>query len=461
MNARDFVNRRRRAGIVYILALLLLAVSTALAAALATTANMNLQAGNNQMKIVDARMAAEGGLSYVCYLLENEPISGSTDAEILDSIADLLRPALEGPGKLPPGSITSDSQSVLVPTVSVSGMSGTFSVAIAMMADSTVSLAISGQSGAARRVAGIRMEVQGGLGDVFANGIVTNGPIQISGNGKLRGVNNPSEAKVYSAATRNPVFNLSGNSYIEGDVFATNPSGTISLSGNSKIAGCRNGDPELSDHVHMGVDPFELPEVDASPFVPLATNIVDASTPVSGNFSMSNIRIVAGRNPHFSGNYTLRGVIYIESPNMVTFSGNTIIAGIIITEDAGDNAYITNRIDFQGNTTLNGADSLPDLPEYAALKALPGSMILAPGFGLDFHGNFGTISGCMAADQFSFHGNCSGTMKGTILNYGQTEMIFQGNSTFYFDLADSVENPAGFTSGTPVLVIVPMSYTES
>ena len=451
-----------RRGVVYVLALLLLAVCTALAGALAVSANVNLKIADNETNILNARMSAEGGLSYVCYLLANEPISTGSDEEILNSIADLLRPSLEGPGKLPDGGISCNGRTVTVPPVSFSGANGTFSVTVVMMPDSTVGLKVTGLSGSAKRSAGIRMaaEVDSGGGPLFGHGIITNGTIQLAGNSKIRGANNAFEAQVYSASTEDQVFTLSGNSTIEGDVFATNSYATATLTGNSKIAGCKWNSANLDDHVHTGVEPFEIPEVDSSPFEPLAINPV---TQTSGNYSLSNIRIPAGTNPHFSGNYTLRGVIYIEAPNNVTFSGNTTIEGVIVAEDAGEDAYTANRIKFTGNTTLRGADSLPDLPEYAGLKELPGSMLLAPGFGVDFYGNFGTVIGVMAAEQFSFHGNCGGTIHGSILNYGQTPMIMQGNSNFYFDQSDAAESPSGFAGGhgQPVLVIVPMSYAES
>jgi len=448
----------RNTGIVSFIALILLAVFATLGMAFAHSTNLNLQASANEARALNARMAAEGGLNFFCYLLESSETSDGSDQEIMDSIADILRSALEGPGCLSAGSITCDGITVTVPTVTFTGMKGALAAEIYMMTDGTIDMKVTGQAGAARRVAGITLDVQGGSGGVFARGVVTNGPITVAGNGRLRGVNNPAEAEVYTATTQNMVFDLSGNSSIEGDVYATNGGGTYSLSGNSKIAGCRAGDPELPDHVNFGTAPFEIPEVDGSPFEPFAVNPV---TQTSGNYSLSNIRIPAGTNPQFSGNYTIRGVIYIESPNVVTFTGNTTIEGVIVTEDAGDGATVTNQIAFQGNTTLRGVADLPNTPEYAALRDLPGSMILAPGFALDFHGNFGTISGCMAGDKFTFHGNSGGTMKGSIINYGQTEMIFQGNSTFWFDRSGEVENPSGFSVSEPVLTVVAQSYTEN
>jgi len=451
----------RESGVVYILALLLLVMCTALAAAFTNATDLNLKMADNEAKLLNARMSAEGGLAYFCYLLEDETVSGGDEAAILESVADLLRPSLEGAGKLPAGSITCDGQTVVVPPVSFTGASGSFSATVAFVEDSIVGLTVTGLSGQARRSVGLRMEIQGGGGGAsFGQGIITNGPIQINGNAKIRGVNDPSEAEVYSATDENLVFKLTGNSQIEGDVYASNPDATYNLSGNSKIAGCKWNNPDLPDHVHVGVDPIEIPEVDGSPFEPYATDIIAGNR--SGNYTLSNIRIVAGANPRFSGNYTIKGVIYVETPNIVTFTGNTTIKGVIVTEDAGDEAYNSNKIKFRGNTSLQGVGSLPDDPEYAGLKDLPGSMLLAPGFGIDFHGNFGTVVGCMAADKFSFYGNCGGTVHGSIINYGQTTMTMTGNSNFYFDHSDVEEDPAGFGggSGASVLSVVPSSYVE-
>jgi len=50
----------------------------------------------------------------------------------------------------------------------------------------------------------------------------------------------------------------------------------------------------------------------------------------SADATFENIRVVAGTNPNFTGHATLKGIVFIEAPNVVTFSGGTTITGIII-----------------------------------------------------------------------------------------------------------------------------------
>ena len=172
-----------------------------------------------------------------------------------------------------------------------------------------------------------------------------------------------------------------------------------------------------------------------------------------------NIRILANTNKTFSGNIDLNGVVYIEKPNRIHFSGNVKITGVIVTEDAGDDVHDTNTIKFTGNTTVRPVTDLPKDPQFSRLRQMPGSFLLAPGFGAEFAGNFGTVSGCMAADRFKFTGNAGGTVKGGVINYGDTEFKLTGNSNITVDRSDSAEEPPGFSIPGKLLVR-PDSYFE-
>jgi len=135
------------------------------------------------------------------------------------------------------------------------------------------------------------------------------------------------------------------------------------------------------------------------------------------------------------------------------------ITGVIVTEDAGEDTYDTNTIKFTGNTTVRGVEDLPDTPEFHDLREMPGAFILAPGFGTQFTGNFGTVSGCMAAETFKFTGNAGGLVKGMIISYGPEEFKLTGNSSLTIDLPDTGELPPGFTA-RPTLCPSPDSYKE-
>jgi hypothetical protein len=164
-------------------------------------------------------------------------------------------------------------------------------------------------------------------------------------------------------------------------------------------------------------------------------------------------------NPSFSGQATLKGVIYIQQPNVVTFSGGVDITGIIVTDgDPTDNSA-ENRLTFTGNVTGHPITQLPQQPQFQGLHDKTGTFILAPGFKVGFGGTFSTLSGAIAANGIELWGNAGGTINGSIVNYSDTQMTLQGNTDLYFNRSGLVEIPAGFV---PELVLHydPSSYAE-
>ena len=89
-------------------------------------------------------------------------------------------------------------------------------------------------------------------------------------------------------------------------------------------------------------------------------------------------------------------------------------------------------------------ENLPDQPEFTGLKALPGSFLLAPGFGVHFSGNFGTLGGTIAADAFTWVGNATGMVRGTVINYSDSTFSMTGNSNITIDKSQGSNNPPGF-----------------
>ena len=49
--------------------------------------------------------------------------------------------------------------------------------------------------------------------------------------------------------------------------------------------------------------------------------------------SFTNIRIKAGANPKFNANTVIRGVVYVETPNQITFNGGATIQGVIVVQN--------------------------------------------------------------------------------------------------------------------------------
>ncbi|MDY7010552.1 MAG: hypothetical protein SVV80_07340 [Planctomycetota bacterium] len=322
-----------------------------------------------------------------------------------------------------------------------------------------ITLSVRGRDGDVYRTVSMDFNLVSGGSGVFDYALASKGGIKMVGRSAILGANSPSEANVLSAATTgNKTFTLTGNACIEGDVYSPNAAASAQLSGNISIGGEPRSSEAILDHIHIGIEDQEFPEIDPRVFEPFATTVVNAGTPTSSG-TFTNIRIAAGANPTFSGDVTIYGVVFVEQPNKVKFTGTTTITGVIVTQDAGDNTYNTNTIKFAGQTTAQGVEQLPDKPQYTALKELGGSFLPGPGFGVEFAGGFHVISGTMAADDFKFTGDAGGTVHGSVICYGSAELNLSGNSTLTYDRSGSPETPSGFVIPL-VLAAVSSTYME-
>ena len=282
----------------------------------------------------------------------------------------------------------------------------------------------------------------------------------MSGNATIAGLNDAAEGSVLTSTYADPkAIELSGSCDIAGDVYVSNPSGYVSMTGNVTVRGANASDPEILDHIHIGGGDVLFPEPDPTVFEPFATNILDSNTRTDGTTTFTNLRILANTNPDFSGDITIRGVVYIETPNRVTFSGNLNITGVIVTQDTGGLDPDNNYIHFTGNTSTQGVQALPDEPQFARLRDLPGTFLLAPGFSAKFTGNFGTVNGSMAANQFQFAGNAGGTVQGWLINLGDTEMELADSANVQIDQSGVDALPSGLDQPCK-LSAVPDTYEE-
>jgi hypothetical protein len=219
----------------------------------------------------------------------------------------------------------------------------------------------------------------------------------------------------------------------------------------------KRGNVTIQGAERIGVAEPEWPGVDPSVFRPYATNVYSGSG--AGDLTLSNIRIPPNTNPTFSGNVTIRGVVYVESPNKVKFSGNANVVGVIVCEEPAVNDLKKNYIHFTGNMSTSGVENLPAEPTYDGLRELTGTFLLAPGFSTKFTGNFNTINGCMVASEFEFSGNAGGRIKGGVLNLRDSTFRMTGDSPILVDRDNALPNPAGLTTSWR-LVCVSGSYSE-
>lgn len=150
-------------------------------------------------------------------------------------------------------------------------------------------------------------------------------------------------------------------------------------------------------------------------------------------------------------------MVFVETPNVVTFTGNVSITGVIVGDGDVNDDSGSNQIIFRGNVECRSVSELPE--EFGDLRSMTGTFIVAPGFAVDFGGTFLTHSGAIAANGVSFSGNAGGTIRGSIINYANTKVTISGNTTLRFNRSGIQARPAGFTSMAR-LVYKAASYTE-
>jgi hypothetical protein len=433
-----------RRGSAHILAVILLAVFASLAASLASEASMSLHKANNSTRVHVTQLEAESGLAYLSLALRQIVLPPDEGQTMLDNLAEALQARLNGTANLAGQSVGYDGTTITVPMISTGEEQG-FWASITLNSDGTVRLSVTGQEHGLTR--GVRMHFApvATRSAVCDTGVASKGKLTLGGGSRIGGVNDPSEASVLSATYSFPeAASLTGTCQIDGDLYISNPAAYVTMTGNVSVGGESSSDPGILDHVHIGAGDVQFPAADTSVFEAFATNTMDASTPLTEGMTLTNVRILANTNPNFSGDTHLLGVVFIETPNRVTFTGQVTITGVIVTQDAGEGALDDNYIRFSGGTTSLGVENLPDEPQFAGLKQLPGTFILAPGFAVKFSGNFGTINGTMAADTFEYAGTAGGTVDGWVIGWGQGGVKLGGDTYLNVDRSGLDELPRGF-----------------
>ncbi|MBL7218998.1 MAG: hypothetical protein ISS69_02700 [Phycisphaerae bacterium] len=443
--------RRLRRGVVYVLALVVLALCTTLAVAMASGTTVNLARSNNMQKALNAQLAAEGGLQFMLQSLSNVSLPKETTYETLTgNLAAKLGELMNDTPNLGAMTVSNTDSAVTIPGIALEG--AVFSCILTRMDPDTEGrqrcrLAVTGSAGGMSRSVSVDLYLKPASPAIFDHGIASRGSINISGNAKILSMSDASDASVFSAADDATVIGLSGNSKLAGDLYAcTDDPFAIVLSGNSEVGGETDDDVIRADHMHLDQDDPEFPELDLTPFPGLTTNVVDGSTPIGGNRTFENIHVLPNVNPTFNGNITINGIIYIEAPNNVKFNGNLVINGFIVTSDGGELPISGNQLTFCGNVSVPGVAALPDTAEFSAVKELTGTAILAPGFGVTFKGNNSGINGLIAADQLTFRGNTSlgGELTGMILGLADLPMSLRGNTKITINREDGDYTPIGF-----------------
>jgi len=421
----------------------------------------SVQISANQRKVNQARAAAESGLEIIRYWLSRVSLSGSTpSSELFTKVAESFQNDLAA-GGISNISASYNGSQIVIPSVILDSSRGqSFSACIRMLDLDTIQADITGAHGDITRTLRINYQLGERANTVFNFGVATKGPLSLAGNIELEGINVSVESSVYiESENSNVALSIIGNSQIAGDVAIVNSMATVEMQGGQASIGGETGDDAIENHVSFGVPPSEFPEPDPGYFLPFVMNTIDANTDTTADAVFENIRIPAGTNPTFSGHVTLKGVVYVEQPNVVTFSGTTDIIGVVVGNgDSRDNSGL-NQINFTGSVHSEPINTLPPEPQFVGLQDQFGTFIVAPGFELSFGGAFDTLNGAIASNGVEFHGNAGGIINGSIINYSDEPMVLSGNSDLYFNRSGTSHVPPGFVPDV-VLHYEAASYSE-
>lgn len=452
----------KRKAFALIIAMIFVAIFATLAIGLSGMCTTNVKIADNQRNANKARGCAESGLDVVRLWMSDVAIPGDTSPS---NKFTLLSYSLYNSTTMTSNVYTEwDSTHITIPAMNLGSADESFSTIVTPLPSAgdpnTLSVEVTGSHGDITRKIRANYTFGRRANTVFDFGVATKGPLSLSGNIELEGVNVSVESDVYiESHNENLALSIIGNSQIAGDVKIVNPLANVYLQGGQAGIGGETGDAAIENHVEIGVPPTEFPAPNPGYFEQYVTNIIDSNCDTAADANYENVRILAGTNPEFTGHVTLKGIVFIEIPNIVTFSGTLDITGIIVGNGDYEDNSGTNQIIIEGDVISQPVTDLPDEPQFAGIQNETGTFLIAPGFSASFGGNFETINGAIAANGINFYGNAGGTINGSILNYSDVEMDLSGNSDLFFNRSGTSEIPAGFIPEI-VLQYEPSSYTE-
>ncbi len=431
-----------RSGSALVTCTLVLVIISVMVLSLAGISGANLEVANNQQEAGRAFASSESGLEVMHYWLSRVRVPSLTPpSQYASTVIALAQTDLAAHG-ITNFQVNADGSipQVTLSSVTRQDFSGQWS---ADAGDPTIlQVTSSGTSGPAARAIGVQFNLTPYHFPIFNYGIATKGPLVLKYNPKIYAASQGWEADIYIESTDSPIaLNVGKSATLAGSLNIGDPDATVSCGGTLTMGGTitRVADEDRPE--------FPVPRV--GDFRRYATGPVLNSTSDFSQPSYTNVVIAAGTNPIFSApNVNIRGILYIEAPNQVTFGKITTLEGMIIA--AGDvNNPGTNIINFgeplpsavPGNFT---SGPYPAGAEFDALRQLEGSCVLAPGFKVSFNKNFTSVNGVIAASGLYFANNAVSTIKGTLINYSNDPLIVERNITATFDRTGMVEIPAGF-----------------
>ena len=455
----------RSKGIIAFFSVVLLVCLALVCLAHYSETSLSLAQAGNQRATCDARMAAENGLAFMLYTIRTcTDITGASRGQMLfDSLEYNLNEALLGTENLGGKPIARvNNRRLVLPPITVEP-DRWFEAEMEFVSHDTMRLTVTGfaRNGAILTVSRkISLDFQPQWEEALGYGVTSKGPITFSQNTQLVGAKNPTDGSIYSALTNGQAVSIASGT-VSGSINVTTP--TVSVYTGSTV---------VNGGVNRDASPIAMPAVDRSPYLdaipknalglPAFSEVRKAANGKIEGGTYQNLIIRKGTFPTFESDVTIEGVLYIESPNYVTFNGNgNIFTCIIVGEAAANSSDLnTNRVTFKNNTILRSVDELPDMEPFQKIRKFANVAVIAPDFGFHFQNNMQSVSGLMAVRDLTVKNNGTTAISGSILAYGQLGVTFNNNSTVTIKLSTTPPPPGFKGHGLPPLVPVPATYIE-
>jgi hypothetical protein len=428
---------RARRGIVCVLAMIFLVLFVVLAVGFYAATALSAQISANERAVAASQIAAESGMEFMRYQMGLLDIPATKPAsQVFEEVAVQLRSRLKNTGTR---GVAYDGRTIAIPDdpggyIQLNANGWGFRATLTEAGAGLIKIKVTGSPGAAPSKLGRAIELEYVMASrpttTFNYGVASKGKIQVKSSASTKITGAPAAAaSVMSGSVDTPSL-VTGGGAIDGDLAVLSSKSQVSLGGGS-VGGATTSVDILADHVSVLAAPPEFPWVDTTAFKSFATNTY------SGASYQKNIRVPANTNPKFNAGDVIEGILYIESPNNVTFEGHATINGLIVFENT--NGVAENVMEFRGNVSPS---KIPDTPEFAALRTISkGLAIAAPTAAVTMSGSVdGDLAGTVIAGSIVLDGSADLTLRqGSLIALGTDPMRVEGKTVKF--VGNASDNP--------------------
>jgi Tfp pilus assembly protein PilX len=460
VNAPKYAGRRRRGGYAAMLSMLFLMLFSTLAVGFYASTNTSTQTSENDRRIGLAQNGAEAGLDFMRYQLARVSIPPGTPSNLVMSVlAAQLAANLNGTRNMGSDVVGISGNVIYIPSnqahslkLDAAGLQA-FRITITAWGSDIVvkSSGIYGSAAPVNRAITMDFTSKPIPTDSFDYAVASKGQVIVS-KGTITGASGvpATIAQIMSDQTAGGAITVVSGT-VGGDLNIL-AGASVNLIGGS-VGGTSNKPLILAQHVHVVGDP-DFPTVDTTPYAQYATNNY-----VAGASVQQNIVIPPGTNPRFNANDTVQGIMYVRSPNIVTFRGDFKLQGFIVFENAGTSAV--NTLDFRGNVTQT---PLPAAAQFDTLRTVTGVAVLAPTAAMSMSGSTdSSVKGNIIIGSYNLAGAANVYIdNGTLMtmNSGANSAVFNGSKSVMFTATGAKNQPSTGMSYNSYYAPQPSTYQE-